>query len=139
MTQQQRTAWDAAADAEFVSLGTFRRSGAVVRTPVWIARSGDRLVVTTERSTGKVKRVRNDARVVLAPCGRMGKVDEGARDAEGTAAILTDQREIAAANAALARAYGFQYRAFLGVERLVRRIQRRPGDRVILAIEPATS
>ena len=33
------------ADARFVSLTTFRRSGAPVSTPVWVARDGGSLVV----------------------------------------------------------------------------------------------
>ncbi|WAC65445.1 PPOX class F420-dependent oxidoreductase [Agrococcus sp. SL85] len=133
----QHQAFAEAGVADFVSLGTFRRSGAIVRTPVWIAPWGDRLVVTTERSTGKVKRLRNDPRVVLAPCGRTGRIREGAREASGVATILTDPAEVRSATAALRRDYGVQLRLVLGLERLVRRIQRRPGDRVILAIAPA--
>ncbi|MDT7579905.1 MAG: uncharacterized protein QOK35_1169, partial [Pseudonocardiales bacterium] len=45
------------ADEQFVSLSTFRRSGAPVATPVWIARDGDALVVTTIADSGKVKRL----------------------------------------------------------------------------------
>jgi PPOX class probable F420-dependent enzyme len=62
---------------EFVSLTTYRRSGAAVSVPVWIApatdASGGLLVTTTERS-GKVKRLRHDRRVQLRPCDRRGAV-----------------------------------------------------------------
>jgi PPOX class probable F420-dependent enzyme len=62
---------------EFVSLTTYRRSGAAVSVPVWIApatdASGGLLVTTTERS-GKVKRLRHDRRVQLRLCDRRGAV-----------------------------------------------------------------
>ena len=46
----------ALADHRFVSLTTFRRSGAPVSTPVWASRDGDLLVVLTPVGSGKVKR-----------------------------------------------------------------------------------
>ena len=126
--------WSRLATESFVSLGTFRKSGAVVATPVWIAQDGAALIVTTERSTGKVRRLRRDARVVLQPCSRMGKVDAGAPLIEAVAVVADTAEAERTATAALGRKYGFQFRAFLAVERLVRRLQRRPGDRVILRI-----
>ena len=66
------------ADHRFVSLTTFRRSGTPVATPVWIARDGDALVVTTIVDSGKVKRARRDPRVELQPCTRRGTVADGA-------------------------------------------------------------
>ena len=127
-------AWREIASSPFVSLGTYRRNGALVAVPVWIARDGDELVVTSERSTGKVKRLRNDARVTLRPCSRMGAVAPDAIQVAATARIGGPSTDDPRADAALKRKYGFQYRAILGFEALVRRIQRRPGDRVIIRI-----
>jgi PPOX class probable F420-dependent enzyme len=128
------TLWREIAASRFVSLGTYRRNGAQVAVPVWIARDGDELVVTTERMTGKVKRLRNDARVTLRPCSRMGTVEPDAItvDAQGRIAgpAIDDER----ADGALRRKYGLQYRAILGFESVVRRVQRKPGDRVIIRI-----
>lgn len=129
--------WDAASRASFVLLGTFRRSGEKVAVPVWVAADGDELVVTSERSTGKVKRLRNDPRVTLTPCGRMGSPTPGAVTVEGRGRISGAAADDPAAGSALGRKYGLQYRLILGVERLVRRLQRRDGDRVILRIRPA--
>ncbi|WP_439592944.1 PPOX class F420-dependent oxidoreductase [Microbacterium sp.] len=124
-------AWSQIATSEFVSLGTFRRSGEVVATPVWMAADSDELVVTTERSTGKVKRLRRNPAVTMQPCSRMGKIEPGAVTVTAQARVVeVDER----ANAVLAAKYGFTFRAFLAVERFVRRLQRRPGDRVILRI-----
>ncbi|WJS92426.1 PPOX class F420-dependent oxidoreductase [Microbacterium testaceum] len=128
------TQWREIAASPFVSLGTYRRNGALVSVPVWIARDGDELVVTSERSTGKVKRLRNDSRVTLQPCSRMGTVEPDAIRVEAEGRIAGPAADDARADAALKRKYGFQYRAILGVEALVRRIQRKPGDRVIIRI-----
>lgn len=55
-------------------LVTFRRSGEAVPSPVWFGVGGDGLVyVFTERQSGKVKRIRNNPDVVIAPCNVRGK------------------------------------------------------------------
>jgi PPOX class probable F420-dependent enzyme len=64
----------------YLNLETFRKNGAGVRTPVWFAsdpttdiRSRDaKLYVYTIENTPKVKRVRNNPRVKIAPCNRTG-------------------------------------------------------------------
>jgi len=126
--------WREIAASPFVSLGTFRRNGAEVAVPVWIARDGDELIVTSERATGKVKRLRNDSRVTLRPCSRMGAVDPDAITVTAEGRVAAPATEDARADAALRRKYGLQYRAILGFEKVVRTIQRRPGDRVIIRI-----
>ena len=131
------TLWREIASAEFVSLATFRRNGAEVATPVWIARDGDELVVTTERNTGKVKRLRRDDRVVLRPCTRLGKVEPDAITVQARARVAGPSTDDRRADAALRRKYGWQFRAILGFEAFVRRLQRRPDDRVILRISRA--
>ena len=79
---------DHVAAEEFVSLTTFRRDGSPVAVPVWIARNGDALVVTTPAGTGKVKRLRRDPRVELRACGRRGQVREGAEPVAGLAEVV---------------------------------------------------
>lgn len=131
------TLWREIAQSPFVSLATFRRDGTAVATPVWVARDGDELVVTTERKTGKVKRLRNDDRVTLRPCSRMGAVEPDAIVVEARGRIAGPSTDDRGADAALRRKYGWQFRAIIGFEAIVRRLQRRPGDRVILRISRA--
>lgn len=131
------TLWREIASSPFVSLSTYRRDGTAVATPVWIARDGDELIVTTERKTGKVKRLRNDDRVTLRPCSRMGTVAPDAITVQGRARVAGPSTEDDRANSALRRKYGWQFRAIIGLEALVRRVQRRAGDRVILRISRA--
>jgi PPOX class probable F420-dependent enzyme len=55
-------------------LVTYRRDGTPVPTPVWAAPGGDgRLYVRSERASGKLKRLRNDPRLLVAPCTVRGK------------------------------------------------------------------
>ena len=61
-------------EERYVNLATFRKSGREVRTPVWIVSEGERLCVYTNVTSGKVKRIRNDGRVRLAPCDARGRL-----------------------------------------------------------------
>lgn len=65
---------DALATFKYCQFVTFRRSGDRVATPVWFAVSDGRIVVTTETPSGKVKRIRNDPRVEVAPCTVRGRL-----------------------------------------------------------------
>ena len=65
----------------YLSLTTFRRDGRPVATPVWSAVDGDRIVVWSGAQEGKVKRLRNNARVMVAVCDYKGKVKGPAVDA----------------------------------------------------------
>ena len=112
----------------FVSLTTFRRTGAPVATPIWIARDGDALVVTTTAGSGKVKRLRNDPQVELRPCNRRGAVADDAPTVRAVAAVEAPSES---AVAVLARKYGLQYRLITTVERVLSRGSR---ERVILRI-----
>ena len=57
-----------------MSLVTFKRDGTPVATPVWVARDGEHLYVTTPVQTGKVKRLRHTSRVLVAPCDARGRI-----------------------------------------------------------------
>jgi len=74
---------------------TYRRNGTPVPTPVWAAERDGILYVRSERTAGKVKRLRRDPRMLIAPCTVRGRplgapleaaarvldTDEEARDA----------------------------------------------------------
>jgi PPOX class probable F420-dependent enzyme len=119
-------------EASFVSLTTFRRSGVPVSTPVWVAADDEDLVVLTPTASGKVKRLRNDARVELRPCSRRGAVAWDAPTVAGRATVEPGAVEHVRS---LVRAkYGLEYRIFMLVERLVSRGEQ---ERVGLRITPA--
>lgn len=52
----------------YLNLESFRKSGQGVKTPVWFVQEDSKLYVWTEARSGKARRVRNNARVNLAPC-----------------------------------------------------------------------
>jgi uncharacterized protein len=114
------------ADARFVSLTTFRRSGEPVSTPVWVGRDGAALVVLTPSGSGKVRRLRHDPRVEIRPCGRFGKVEDGVQPVAGTAQVREVAAEVARARATIRRTYPIESRLVLGIERLIERLRGRP-------------
>jgi PPOX class probable F420-dependent enzyme len=64
---------------KYLSLETFRKSGAGVRTPVWFAAApieagALKLYVYTTDNSGKAKRLRRSGAVRIAPCDARGNV-----------------------------------------------------------------
>ncbi len=58
---------------KYIDLVTFRKSGIGVHTPVWFADEGGRLYIFSRRDAGKMKRIRNNPRVEIAPCTMRGR------------------------------------------------------------------
>ena len=90
--------------SRYVSLVTYRRNGTPVATPVWHVMRDGVLIVVSDADAGKVKRIRNDARVTVTVCDFRGRVAPGARSAEGTARLL-DEADTQAARRLLAGKY----------------------------------
>jgi uncharacterized protein len=62
------------AGEKYISLTTFKRDGTPVATPVWVVSDdGRRLLVWTGPTTGKVKRIRRNARVLVAASDFKGR------------------------------------------------------------------
>lgn len=59
---------------KYVSLTTFRKTGVGVPTPVWFGEQDDKLYIMTISHSGKVKRIRNNSQVKVAPCTIRGRV-----------------------------------------------------------------
>jgi len=58
----------------YISLATFRKSGVPVYTPIWFAEEDDKILFMTNSKLGKVKRIRNNPQVKIAPCTLRGKI-----------------------------------------------------------------
>ncbi|HEX2181393.1 MAG TPA: PPOX class F420-dependent oxidoreductase [Rubrobacteraceae bacterium] len=92
---------------QYLRLTTFREGGKPVATPVWFAPAGERLYVFTDARSGKVKRIRNNPRVTLAPSSFGGRP----RGEEvGAEARVLDRSEHETADTALREKYGWRYR-----------------------------
>ncbi len=59
--------------SKYLLLTTYRRDGSAKSTPVWVVRDGDALGVWTGTSTAKVKRIRRNPAVTVAPSTGRGK------------------------------------------------------------------
>jgi len=70
------------AGAKYINLETFRKTGIGVRTPVWFAQRHEDAVnggsvtfyIYSEAEAGKVKRIRNNPKVRVAPCTMRGNL-----------------------------------------------------------------
>jgi PPOX class probable F420-dependent enzyme len=83
---------------------TYRRDGTPVPTPVWAAEAGGVLYVRSERAAGKLKRLRRDPRMLIAPCTVRGKPLGAPLEASGR---LLAAEEEPRAELALDSRYGF--------------------------------
>jgi uncharacterized protein len=123
-------------DHKYISLETFKKSGEGVKTPVWFAADpasdlsgeGARLYVYTIGNTGKVKRIRSNGRVKIAPCTVKG-VPLG-EWADAKAEIVTG--EVASQAMRLLNKKYFPLKQILGFFALFSR-----RERVVMAIRPA--
>lgn len=98
--------FDALAAERYISLTTFKRDGSAVSTPVWVVSDdGRRLLVWTGATTWKVRRIRRDARVLVAAASLRGK-ERGPR-LSGRARVVADP----GITTLLRQKYGWQKRA----------------------------
>lgn len=71
-----------------VRLTTYRKNGEAVGAPVWFALVDDHVYVTTPPRSAKMKRIRNDPRVILTPCNPWGA--PRGESVEGVARIVEE-------------------------------------------------
>jgi len=91
--------------AKYVALTTFRRNGEPVVTAVWTVRHGDGWACTTGPESYKVKRLRHDPRIEVAPCDVRGRVAPGAPRFAGAGREVTDHDEFRQISKAVSRKY----------------------------------
>jgi uncharacterized protein len=69
---------------KYINVETYRRSGDAVRTPVWFVESGGIYFIVTRGDSGKVKRLKHNQKIKVAPCRMDGEVIGNWFDAEGS-------------------------------------------------------
>lgn len=87
---------------KYISLTTFRKTGAGVATPVWFGEENGKLYVMTMSNSGKSKRIRNNPQVLVAHCTIRGKVI--GPDSAATAHLLPKE-DFARARKTITRKY----------------------------------
>jgi len=78
--------------AKYVAVTSYRQDGTPVSTPVWVVQDGSDLAVWTPKDSFKVKRIRRNPAITVAPCtfggeplgpavpGRAEIMDDAGRD-----------------------------------------------------------
>jgi PPOX class probable F420-dependent enzyme len=100
-------AFEALAGHKYVSITSYRRDGRPVSTPVWFVLDGGEVCIWTVATSGKVKRMKRNPMVMVAPCTARGRpLGEGRK---GTAALLPDDRD-PALRSKFGSKYGLPYR-----------------------------
>lgn len=121
---------------KYMSLETFKRNGQGVPTPIWFAAdptnpldsASAKLYVYTIGDTGKVKRIRNNGKVRVAPCDMRGKLLGGWVDARAT--IVAGDQAVRGT-----RLLNKKYWPLKQIMAFFASFSRR--ERVIIAIQPA--
>ena len=90
----------------YINLETFKQDGNGVKTPVWAAPLDGKLVIFTDGTSFKVKRLGRNARVRVAACDARGNVRGPWKD--GTGRIVDDTAHGERILAALKKKYGWQ-------------------------------
>ena len=118
----------------FLSLTSFKRDGTGVATPVWFVSDGERLFALTDLHSAKVRRIRRDARVMVAPCRASGTLR--GEPVEAWATVQSATPELEHVRRLLLDRYAVSYRLVMLLYRLGRRLRGRSGvaDGAALAI-----
>lgn len=116
------------ADRKYVSFITYRRTGAAVETPVWIAPLGDGTAgFTTEATSGKAKRLAHTPAVTLQPCDVRGRLTPGTQPVAATARVVTGA-EADRVRDAIRRKYRLLGSLLFAAEKVRSLVTRRPHD-----------
>jgi uncharacterized protein len=114
------------ANENYLNLETYRKTGEPVLTPVWFAEEDGVIYIYSLANAGKVKRIRNNPRVRVAPCDMRGKLKGEWVDAQ---ARMLDAQEAAHGHRLLDRKYGLMKKAGNLFSKIMSR------DRVVIAIK----
>jgi uncharacterized protein len=120
---------------KYLSITSFKRDGTGVATPVWFVQEDGRLLVHTDANSYKVKRIRRNPEVTIAPCTATGRL---LADPVRARAELLPDAELSRVERLMARKYRIDL-VFIKPIRFLQTVLR-PGrphaKRVILAITP---
>jgi PPOX class probable F420-dependent enzyme len=132
----QRPAPAAAAlfPGRYLSLTSFKRDGSGVATPLWFVTDGSRLLALTDLHSAKVRRIRRNPEVLVAPCRASGKLRGEPRRAH--AEVLTATPDLEHVQMLLMGRYKLSYRVVALAYKVGRRLRGRPTipDGAVLAI-----
>lgn len=124
MASDKKSDW--LAREKYLSFESYKRTGEGVRTPLWFAVGDGVIYVYSLANAGKVKRIRNNPRVKIAPCTIRGQVTGEWIEAE---ARIVEGDEDRLGHELLTKKYGWQKRLGDFFSRLRKR------QRTVIAIQ----
>jgi PPOX class probable F420-dependent enzyme len=118
----------------YLSVTSFKRDGTGVATPVWFISDGSRLFAFTDLHSAKVRRIRRNPDVLIAPCRVNGRLRRA--PVSGHAEVLTADADLERVQKLLLKRYKLSYRVVMLFYRLGRRLrgQQSVADGAALAI-----
>ena len=94
---------------KYLNLETYRKTGEAVKTPVWFVQEENTLYVRTLDGSGKVKRIRNNRSIRVAPCSVNGNV---LGEWETAVATMVEGAEADRVDKMLGKKYGLMKKLF---------------------------
>lgn len=118
----------------YLSITSFKRDGTRVATPVWFVCDGGRLFALTDLHSAKVRRIRRNPEVLVAPCRVNGKLR--GKPVRARVEVLTATSDLERAQKLLLTRYKLSYPVVMLFYRLGRRLRRQKSvaDGAALAI-----
>lgn len=117
-------------DQQFLSLETFRKSGVGVKAPIWFAEENNILYMWTVGEWAKIKRIRNNPQVKIAPCTSFDEVT--GEWGEARASVDDSVAAVQHVEKILRKKIGFGFAIFQFIDGL--RDRRREEHRVCLMV-----
>jgi PPOX class probable F420-dependent enzyme len=132
--QQPAADLEALFPGRYLSVTSFKRDGTGVATPVWFVSDGRQLFALTVLHSAKVRRIRRNPRVMVAPCRADGKLRGEAVPAR--VEVLTATADLERVKELLIERYKMSYRLVMVIYRVGRRLRgrRSVADGAALAI-----
>ena len=100
------------ADHEYINLITYRRDDSPVKTPVWVAKYKEYLVITSNKSAGKVKRINNNGRATIYVTDQIGS-SALSDPLDVKASIIDDEKNKQEALDKIIKKYGSMSKMFI--------------------------
>jgi PPOX class probable F420-dependent enzyme len=105
----------------YLSVTSFKRDGTGIATPVWFVSDGSRLFALTDLHSAKVRRIRRNPGVLVAPCRANGRLR--GEPVPARAEILTATSDLERVQKLLIQRYRLSYRVVMLFYRLGRRLR----------------
>jgi PPOX class probable F420-dependent enzyme len=114
-------------NARYILFTTFRKDGTSVSSPVWVVAYNNGYAFNTAADSFKVKRLKKNSTVTVAPSNVKGALKPGATTHHGTAEVVSGDENIKV-NAIIKMKYRMAYPLLIGTGEMWRKIRRKPPE-----------